>query len=325
MPVTSFTSDPEALTCTMIAEFTAPVERLWQVFTDPRQIERFWGPPTWPATFTEFDLRPGGRAAYRMTGPEGESSAGLWEFVRIEKPHLLEMLDCFADDDGNPNPDLPSMRLTYEFSAMPGGSRLTSITYFPDLDSLERSVAMGMVEGATQALNQLELVVRQLRGWAEGRHADLEILDEQRVRITRVVDAPAELVWRAHTEPALLRRWLLGPDGWVMTSCEFSAAPGTVFHYSWAPLDGHDGEPFGFEGEVRLVEPVRRLVTTERMQGGDGPSAVNDLSLYEEDGLTLLTFIITYPDTESRDAVIATGMLEGMEASYARLEGLTLV
>ena len=322
MPVTSFTSDPEALTTTMVAEFAAPVERLWQVFTDPRQLERFWGPPTWPSTFTEFDLRPGGRAAYRMTGPEGETSSGYWEFVRIEEPRLLEMLDGFADDDGNPNPEMPSMRMTYEFAATPGGSRLTGVTYFPDHESLERLVAMGMVEGATQAMNQLDIVVHQLREWVAGRHAELEILDERTVRITRIIDGPAELVWRAHTEPDLMRRWLLGPDGWVMTSCAFSTEVGGAFHYSWAPEDGHDGTPFGFEGEVRLAEPGRRLVTTEQMQGMDGPPSVNDLSLYEEDGSTLLTFVIVYPDTESRDAVIATGMVEGMEASYARLEAL---
>lgn len=324
MPVVSVTPDPEALSLTLVAEFAAPVERVWHAFTDPRQLERFWGPPTWPSRFTQFDLRPGGRAAYAMTGPDGERSAGLWEFLRIEEPSFMEMLDSFADADGNPNPDMPSTRFTYSFEATPEGSRLTSVSYFPDHESLERLVAMGMVEGSTLAMNQLDVVLHELREWSSRRHTDLEILDDQRVRITRVINGPAELVWRAHTEPDLMRRWLLGPDGWVMTSCEFSTEPGSSYHYSWAPEDGHDGTPFGFEGEVKLVEPGRRAVTTERMAGmPDGPETVNDLSLYEEDGLTLLTLVITYPDATTRDTILATGMVDGMEASYARLEALT--
>lgn len=323
MPVIDVTTDPEALTLTLVAEFTAPVERLWRAFTDPCQLERFWGPPGWPATFTTFDLQPGGRAVYRMTGPRCETSAGTWEFLRIDQPRLIEVLDSFADEEGNVATSMPSMRLVFEFAAIEGGSRLTSTSFFPDHAALEQLSGMGMVEGATMAINQLDLVLRDLRELASGRGAELEILDDRRIRITRVVEGPRDLVWRAHVEPDLLARWLLGPDGWAMTSCEFEPTAGGRFHYSWAPLSDHDGEPFGFEGEVLLAEPQRRLVTTERMIGTGGESSINDLSLHEDDGATLVVFVVEYPDTASRDAVIATGMVDGMEASYARLEALS--
>jgi uncharacterized protein YndB with AHSA1/START domain len=114
---------------------------------------------------------------------------------------------------------------------------------------------------------------------------------------------------------------LLGPDGWVMTVCELDPTPGASYRYAWAPVEGQPGEPFGFEGETVVVDPERRMVSTERMSGTDFPGTVNDLSLDEVDGVTLLTLYITYADLAQRDMILSTGMTDGMEASYARLEG----
>jgi uncharacterized protein YndB with AHSA1/START domain len=140
------------------------------------------------------------------------------------------------------------------------------------------------------------------------------------VRITRAFAAPRHLIWRAHTEADLMKRWLLGPDGWVMTVCELDPTPGASYRYAWAPEDGHRGEAFGFEGETLVVDPERRLVSTERMSGTDFPGTVNDLSFDEADGVTLMTLYITYADLAQRDMILATGMTEGMETSYQRLE-----
>ena len=68
----------------MIGEYPVPVERLWQAYADPRQLERFWGPESWPATFTRHDMAVGGRSEYRMTGPDGSSSQGWWRFLQVE-------------------------------------------------------------------------------------------------------------------------------------------------------------------------------------------------------------------------------------------------
>lgn len=324
MPVTDVSTNPEALTMTLVADFAAPVDRLWSAFTDPRQLERFWGPPGWPATFTEFDFRPGGRARYHMTSPRGESSRGAWEFLSIDAPSQFEVLDGFVDADGQQVTDLPSMRMTFAFERTDEGSRLTNVTYFESAEALEQVVAMGAVEGSTLAMNQLDAVLRDLRDYAQGKGTQVELLDDTHVRITRLVEGPRDLVWRAHTEPDLVRQWMLGPDGWEMTECTVGTAVGESYRTSWAPVGDTEGEPFGFEGETLLVDAPRRAVQTERMQGMPEPETLNDLNLYEEGGATLITLLIEYPDKETRDMILATGMSDGMEASYQRLESTLL-
>ncbi|MFF2631263.1 SRPBCC domain-containing protein [Microbacterium sp. NPDC058021] len=321
MPVTEVTTDPEALTMTLIADFAAPAERLWQAFTDPRELERFWGPPGWPATFTEFDLSVGGRARYHMTGPRGERAGAVWEFLAIEEPRSIEVLDSFVDEDGQPSEGMPTTRMVLSFEPTPDGSRLRSTNYFTSAEALEQIVAIGFVEGSTMAMNQLDRVLAGLRDYAQGKGTQVGLLDDTHVRITRLIEGPRELVWRAHHDPDLLRRWMLGPDGWSMTTCEVAPAVGGRYHYAWAQ-DGVPGTEFGFEGETLLSEPPRRAVTTERMVGMEGPGTVNDMNLEEEDGATLLTLFIEYPDLQTRDMILATGMADGMEDSYARLESV---
>jgi len=316
MPVTDITTDAENLTMSLTADFAAPVDRLWGVFTDPRQLERFWGPPGWPATFTAFDFTVGGRADYRMTSPRGEASRGGWEFLAIDAPSSFEVLDSFLGEDGAPMEGFPSMRMVFTFEATDAGSRLRNVTYFDSLEALEQTVAMGAVEGSRMAMDQLDAVLQDLRDYAEGKGTRTEILDDQHVRITRLIEGPRALVWRAHHEPELLQKWLLGPDGWQMVECEV----GDTYRYVWQQGDD-ESTRFGFEGETVLSEPTWRAVTTEQMIGMPGPSTLNDLQLYEEDGATLLTLLIEYPDKETRDMILATGMTDGMEASYARLEG----
>ncbi|MEJ1091510.1 SRPBCC family protein [Microbacterium istanbulense] len=323
MPVTDIITDPEKLTMTVIADFAAPVERLWGAFTEPRQLERFWGPPGWPATFTAFDFEPGGKAEYAMRGPRGEKSAGAWEFLSIDAPRAFEVLDAFVDDDGKPLDGFPAMRMTFTFEPTTEGSRMVNTSYFDSAEALEQIVAMGAVEGTRMAMAQLDAVLQDLRDYAQGKGTRVELLDDTHVRITRLVEGPRELVWRAHMEPDLIRLWMLGPDGWEMTECVVGTAPGDTYRNSWAPVGDTEGEPFGFEGEVLLVDAPRRAVTTERMQGMP-VETLNDLNLYEEDGATLVTVLIEYPDKETRDMILATGMADGMEASFARLEAQVL-
>lgn len=320
MPVTDIALDPDALTMTLVADADVPVDRLWRAFTQPRQIERFWGPPGWPATFRDFDFTVGGRAIYYMTSPTGERHYGAWEFTDIRPNEGFEAIDAFIDEAGTVNDGLPASRMTFSFTPTDTGSRLELVTHFASLDGLEQSLAMGMREGIRLAMGQLDAVVHDLRDYARGKGTRTEVLSDQHVRITRLIDGPRELVWRAHVEPELLRRWLLGPDGWRMTVCEIDPTAGGRYRYAWAPEEGTEGEPFGFDGEALLVEPVHRMVSTEHMTGTDFPTTRNDLSLYEEDGATLLTLLIEYPDAATRDTVLATGMTDGMEASYARLE-----
>ncbi|WP_279365560.1 SRPBCC family protein [Microbacterium testaceum] len=324
MSVTSVESDAEALTMTLVADFPVGAERLWTVFTDPRQLERFWGPPGWPATFASFAFEVGGRARYAMASASGEIARGSWEFLGIDAPRGFEVVDSFVDENGEAIPGMPAMRMTFAFDETEGGSRLTNVTYFDSLEGLETVLAMGAVEGSTLAINQLDAVLQGLRDFAQGKGTQLEILDDQHVRITRLIDGPRELVWRAHVDPELMRQWMLGPDGWRMTHREVDRREGGAYRIAWEPEPGTEGEPFGFDGEILLLDEPRRMVQTEHMTGTDYPSTINDLSLYEEDGATLVTLLIEYPDAETRDAVLATGMVEGMEQSFRRMERVVL-
>ncbi|WP_413354775.1 SRPBCC family protein [Microbacterium sp. 1P06AB] len=315
MPVTDITTDTDNLTMTLTADVDAPVDRLWRAFTQPRQLERFWGPPGWPATFTAFDFTVGGHAHYAMTSPQGEKSRGTWEFLAIDEGRSFEVLDAFADENGEPMSGFPSMRMRFSFDQTATGSRLSNITYFTSVEALEQVVAMGAVEGSRMAMNQLDTVLHDLRDWFQGEGTNVELLDDTHVRITRLVDGPRDLVWRAHNDPDLMRKWMLGPDGWSMVEC----VVGEHYRNVWEE-DGKPESRFGFEGETLLLDEPRRSVSTERMIGMEGPSTTNDLQFYEEDGATLLTLLIEYPDRETRDMILATGMADGMEASYARLE-----
>jgi uncharacterized protein YndB with AHSA1/START domain len=318
MPITSITSDAEALTLTVTGEYPVPVERLWQAYADPRQLERFWGPESWPATFTRHDMTPGGSSQYYMTGPDGSTSHGWWRFLAVEPVRRFEVEDGFAHEDGRPNEAMPAMRMVFAFEPTATGSRFTSVTHFPSLEAMERLAEMGMQEGLRSALGQLDGVLADLASFSADFPTAAEILDDTRVRIRRVVRGTVEQVWRAHHEPELLRRWLLGPDGWTMPVCEVATAVGDSYRYEWEADDG--SQRFGFVGELLEFHPPHVAVTTERMIGMEGPGAVNVMTLTPVDAGTLLTLVITYPSAEVRDMVLGTGMTSGMERSYQRLE-----
>ena len=162
MPITSVTSDPEALTLTVVGDYPVPVERLWEAYADPRQLERFWGPVEWPATFTRHEMRAGGRSEYHMTGPDGSQSRGWWRFISVDPQRGFEVEDGFADEDGQPNEKMPSMRMVFSFGATATGSRMTSVTHFPSLEAMNQLVEMGMLEGLKSALGQLDQVLEEL-------------------------------------------------------------------------------------------------------------------------------------------------------------------
>ena len=159
MSVTSIRKDTEQLTMTVTAEYDVTADRAWQLWADPRQLERWWGPPTHPATVMEHDLTPGGRVTYYMTGPEGEQYRGWWNVLEVEPPRLLVFEDGFADETGAPNAAMPTSLARVEISDRPGGVTITIVTRFPSLEAMEQLVAMGMEEGLQQALGQIDAIL----------------------------------------------------------------------------------------------------------------------------------------------------------------------
>lgn len=160
MTVVAVDKDPARLTMTLDAEFDASPDRVWQLWADPRQLERWWGPPTYPATVTAHDLRPGGRVEYHMTGPEGDQPRGYWQVVEAEPPHRLVFRDGFADADGRPNTDMPINDVRVSIRAVERGrTRMSIESVFPDAAAMEQLLAMGMEQGLTEAVGQIDAIL----------------------------------------------------------------------------------------------------------------------------------------------------------------------
>lgn len=156
MTVTSVDKDVDRLTLTVIADFTAPVEKVWQLWADPRQLERWWGPPTYPATVEEHDLTPGGEVTYFMTGPEGEKFGGWWRVATVTPPTALEFTDGFSGPDGKPNPEMPTTSVRMTLSEREGGTRMELRSVFDTREQMEQLAEMGMVEGLRQSIGQMD-------------------------------------------------------------------------------------------------------------------------------------------------------------------------
>jgi uncharacterized protein YndB with AHSA1/START domain len=162
MTVTAVRKDPAALTMILTAEFEASPDRVWQLWADPRQLERWWGPPTYPATFTAHDLAPGGRVAYHMTGPSGDQPHGYWDVVEADPPRWLVFVDGFAHEDGTPNDDFPRNEGRVTIEALDAGrTRMSIESIFPTAEAMEQVLAMGMEEGLTQAVGQIDAILAE--------------------------------------------------------------------------------------------------------------------------------------------------------------------
>jgi uncharacterized protein YndB with AHSA1/START domain len=162
MTVTAVRKDTDNLTMTLDAEFDASPERVWQLWADPRQLERWWGPPTYPATVTSHALRPGGRVEYHMTGPEGDEAHGYWEIVEADAPRRLVFRDGFANADGTPNSDMPLNEARVSIAEIgEGRTRMTIQTIFPDAAATEQLIAMGMEEGLNEAVGQIDAILAE--------------------------------------------------------------------------------------------------------------------------------------------------------------------
>ena len=322
MPITNISSDPETLTLTVVGDYSVSVERLWEAWADPRQLEQFWGPETWPATFLRHDMTPGGRSEYFMTGPDSQISRGWWRFLSVDPGRSFEVEDGFADDEGRPNDQMPTSRINITFESTEEGSRFTMITTFASREQMKQLLEMGMLEGMKSAIGQMDDVLADLKSFAADRLTSASILTDTQIRVSRVVRGTVEQVWQAYHDPDLLRQWALGPEGWTMPVCEIASEVGDDYRYEWENADG--SASFGFVGEVLEFEPPRRLVATELMIGMEGPPSVNALTFTPTQAGTLVTLVVTYPSTEARDGALDSGMIDGMESSYARLESKVL-
>lgn len=159
MTVTSLETDLDNLTLILVADFDAPVEQVWHLWADPRQLERWWGPPGYPATVEEHDLSPGGTVTYFMTSPEGDRHRGWWRISSVNPPKSLEYVDGFADQDGTPVADMPTNTIQVQLTEHDGGTRMELRSIYDSREQMDQLLSMGMVEGLRQAVGQMDALL----------------------------------------------------------------------------------------------------------------------------------------------------------------------
>ena len=160
MSVTSVEKDLGTLTMTVTADLDATAERAWQLWADPRQFERWWGPPGYPTTVVDHDLRTGGRVTFFMTGDDGDRHDSTWEVVAADPPRHLELRDADVDDDGRPNDGNAMTAMIITIDERHGGGAVMAVrSHFDSLAGMEQVLATGIEEGMRTVLSQMEGVL----------------------------------------------------------------------------------------------------------------------------------------------------------------------
>jgi uncharacterized protein YndB with AHSA1/START domain len=155
MSIISVDKDFDGHSLTLIAEFDAPIERVWQLWADPRQLERWWGPPTYPSTVEKHDLAVGGEVAYFMTGPDGEKTYGWWRVTSVDAPRSLEFTDGFANADGTPNAETPPTTVQVQLAEQDGRTRMELRFVFDSSEHMEQVERWGAFEVFPQSVGQM--------------------------------------------------------------------------------------------------------------------------------------------------------------------------
>ena len=148
MTIIGVHKDPAARTLTITSEFGEPPDRVWRMWSDPRRLERWWGPPGYPATFVDHDFRPGGRVSFFVTGPDGARRFARWEVRAVEPPEQLEF-DLI-------DPDVPVFTIRVRMTAIDAGTRMVIEATFPSGEAMDELLLMGFAEGLSAAIGQLE-------------------------------------------------------------------------------------------------------------------------------------------------------------------------
>jgi uncharacterized protein YndB with AHSA1/START domain len=159
MSVKSVEKDFDGLSLTLVAEFAASIERVWQLWADARKLERWWGPPTHPATVEKHHLAAGGEVAYVMTGPRGEQSRGWWRVTSVDPPRSLKFTDGYANPDGTPNPDTPTTAVQVRLAEQDGVTRMELRFVFDSSEHMAQLERWGAFEIFPQSVGQMDAII----------------------------------------------------------------------------------------------------------------------------------------------------------------------
>jgi uncharacterized protein YndB with AHSA1/START domain len=159
MSIVSVEKDVDGLRLTLVADFDAPIERVWQLWADPRQLERWWGPPTHPSAMEKHELAAGGEVTYVMTGPGGEQTRGWWRVTSVNPPSSIEFTDGFANQDGTPNVDMPTTDVQMRLTENEGVTRMELRFRFASGEHMEQLERWGAFDVFPQSVGQMDAVL----------------------------------------------------------------------------------------------------------------------------------------------------------------------
>ena len=258
MSVISVEKDFDSLSLTLVAELDAPIERAWRLWADPRQLERWWGPPTHPATVEKHDLAAGGEVGYVVTGPGGEESRGWWQVASVNPTRSLEFTDGFANRDGTPNAEMPTTAVQVRLTEHDGGTRMELRFVFGSSEHMERLERSGAFEVFPQSVGQMDALLAadvKTGGTREGsakRRCEARDRTTQPRRPSSAQDQ-VELLHLPRWRRRVARRWrfpYFDDEMGAAVGAGFATADallmGRVLYDEWAAYwPEHADEPFG--------------------------------------------------------------------------------
>lgn len=321
-------------------ELRAPRALVWRVSTEAKHMAQWFGAKGTKVIHAAMDLRVGGTYHYGLASPDGSEMWGRQVFREITPIERLVFVQSFSDPEGGlgRHPAAATwpreMLATTTFEELGPEKTLLTVSWVPlgataeELATFDQARA-GMSGGFGGTFDQLEGYLATFGAGCEGDaprssppggrgKLSLTASGESELVMTRAFAAPRPLVFAALTEPAHVRRWLLGPPGWTMPVCEIDFRVGGTFRYVWRNDRGTD---MGMGGTYREIAAPERIVHSELFdEDWTGGEALVTTLLEERDGRTTMTTTVRYSSRAARDGVFASPMEAGVAQSYDRLE-----
>ena len=307
--------------------FDAPRELVWEAWTDPKHVAQWWGPQGFTTTIQKMDVRPGGVWKHVMHGPDGTDYPNSSVFKEVVKPERI----VFSHGGGKRGGAGAHFVATWIFIAQGNKTRVTLRLLFKtaaERDKTEKEY--GAIEGGNQTLARL---AEHLAKMAERKNNAVEECTDRDFVITRIINAPRDLVFKAWTEPRHMARWW-GPHDFTNPVCEMDIRPGGAHRIV---MRSPEGVEYPIKGVYREVVAPERLVMTldctehpkawhdlvhpNRKKGEDNPAGemLSTATFEDLEGKTKLTVRIRFNSVAIRDTMLKTGMNEGWTESLERL------
>jgi uncharacterized protein YndB with AHSA1/START domain len=298
----------------------APRELVFKAWTDPKHVARWWGPKYFTNPVCELDVRPGGAIRIDMAGPDGTVYPMKGVFHEVVEPERLIMTSSALEEEaGNP---LLVCLTTVTFAEHEGKTKLTLHVVVTKAAPGAEGALAGMEEGWNQSLDRLAEELSSSKGdTAMSKTNPTKITAEpgtHEISITRELDAPRELVFRAFTDPELYTQWL-GPRRLTMTLEMFEPRNGGRWRYIHKDQEGNE---YGFHGVFHDVTSPERIVQTFEFEGTPGHVSLETARFEDQGGKTRLTMVSVFQSVEDRDEMLQSDMETGVNDSYERLAEL---